>query len=83
MPEREAQQVVIEREAKAAQHALAEPALEHVDVVFEGAVDEDEREEDRAQRHQIRNLVEREAVEILGKLFAENAAIDDRLRQII
>lgn len=52
MRQREAQDRVVELVAQPAQHALAEPALQHVDVELEPAVHQDEEQEDDAQEAQ-------------------------------
>src|SRR5665213_711854 len=79
---REAHQAQIERIAEAPQHPLAELTLQRVDAVFEAAVDEHQREEDPAQRHQIRHLIELEPEERLREALAADRAVDDRLRQV-
>ena len=85
--DREAQDGVVEREAQAAQHALAHPALHRVDLELEPAIEHDQPEEDQRQGEQVLQAREIEAEEAGGgvglrKLAALDRLVDDRLRQV-
>ena len=80
--QREAEQPLIQRITEAPQHALADLALEGIDGVFEGAVDEDEREKRRAEDHQVRHLIEFEPEQLLGEMLAADRPVDDRFWQV-
>jgi hypothetical protein len=81
--QREAQQPEIQLVAEAAQHALAELALERVDEVLEPAVDQHDREKREAQHHQVGYALELKPEHRLRELRAlGDRVIDDRLRQV-
>src|SRR5205807_3448927 len=76
------QQPQVKRIAEAPQHPLAELPLERVDEVFEPAVDQNQREEYPAQKHQIRNLIEFEPEDFLRKMLAADGVVDDFFGQL-
>ena len=77
---REAQQRVDELVAHAAQHPLAEPALEGGDVELEVAVHQNEEQEQRAEVDQHRDAAELEPVEKHHLAAAEQPRLADRRR---
>jgi hypothetical protein len=81
MPHRKAQQALKQIVAQPAQHALADPALADVQVIFEPAVDQDEDEKDAAQQDEIGNLSELDPDDFLREFFAADRLVDDHLRQ--
>ena len=81
---REAQHAAVEHVAQPSQHALAEPALGDVDVVFERAVDQHDHQEAQAHQDQVRDLFELDAEEFLRKIrnLAADRIVDDALHQV-
>ena len=81
MAHRKAQQALEQIVAQAAQHALADPALADVQVVFERAIDQDEDEKDAAQQHEIGDLAELDPKDLLREFLAADRLVDDHLGQ--
>ena len=82
--QREAQHAHEEVVAQAPEHALADDPAVDVEEVLEAAVDEDEREEYRAQDEEVLDLPERDA-EDLGRergRVGVDRLVDDQLRQV-
>ena len=82
MVQRKAQHALVELVAQAAQHALAELPLFDVDVQLEPAVDQDQRQKNRAQHQQIGDLIELQPEIRLREMLAGDRAVDDLLGQI-
>src|SRR5437868_4675018 len=81
MAHRKPQQALVKTETRAAQHALADPARAHVEVILEPAVDQNEDEKDQAQQHEAGDAVELDAEDRPGKVLAGNRLVDDDLWQ--
>ncbi len=76
MPGREAQDLIDQLEADAAQHALAKPALVGVDIELEETVDDDQRQENQTQADERLCAVEVETVEEVNRAVERNVDID-------
>ena len=82
MAHRKAQQALEQIVAQAAQHALADPALADVQVIFEPAVDHHEDQKPPAEHGEIGDLAEFEAEKFAREMFAPDRLVDDHLRQL-
>ena len=75
--QREAQDVVEQRVAQPAQHALAHPALHGVDLELQPAAEHDQAEESHAQREQVGQALQVEAEPVRGRSrLGERTALD-------
>ncbi len=73
---RKAQDPVDEFVPELAEHALAQPALVEVDVIFEQAVDDHQQQEERAQDHQRPDAIEIEPVQELDEAIVLDGGRD-------
>ena len=81
MAHRKPQQALEKIVAQAAQHALPDPALAHVEVILEPAVDQDKDEKDQAQQHEVGEAVELDAEDRPREVLAGNRLVDNDLWQ--